>query len=828
MATIPHRAGILRILSYSVLLALVLALPASSAPAPAVVSGTISTLDGKVRLPGVVVQLVGQAGEPIGETVTDASGHYKLEAPKAGQYRLKTSIEGFHTAEQPVQLVEGAARTADIDLKLIEIEQTVNVTPTADTPMNLAKPLAPAESIDGRTLNASAMSSGSVAAELRWLPGVSAYGREWAIKGGRPNQIGLQVEGAQFVDPAAGTSPIQLPGDAVNSIEVLANPYAVEFGRFSSGVIVVSTRTGQNKWSATVNNFLPAFILKRGAGPFRIIGIESFDPRIAIGGPIVKNKLFLAQSTQFQYESTEVASRPQDQRSTSTSISSYTRLDYVVSTKNTLSGTFTLAPENSNQFNLSTFDPPEVTADLTQRVYRFGVSDTAQLPRAMVLETLAHVTYYRTAVDGHGTATDMILAPEENRGIYYNRQNRRSSAWQVNASLSKFANGWSGEHLMKAGVDLMHSRLSGDLFVRPIDILRENGTLARREVSGGAVGEFDATDVAAFIQDRWHVSNNLLLEYGVRLERDGVAGRVNTIPRVGAAVALDKRRNATIRGGWGYFYERTPLMTALFPRQADITETTYQADGVTPIGPAVVFTHQLGEHLETPRSSTWNIGYEHRLTPWASVRANVLQREGRHELTLDASQSGARGLIMLSSTGRSSYRDAEVGGHFKRGTSLDVDLSYTHSQSQADLNDAYGYYLSLTANPIVQANAYGPTDRDSPDRFVGRARATVKRDWTFELAGEARTGFPYSAVDARLEFVGPRNSLRFPTVATVDASVEHRFRFGRFQPWIGLVVINALNSFSPEDVQSNVTSPAFGYFYSSPIRQVRITVHFHP
>jgi hypothetical protein len=102
------------------------------------------------------------------------------------------------------------------------------------------------------------------------------------------------------------------------------------------------------------------------------------------------------------------------------------------------------------------------------------------------------------------------------------------------------------------------------------------------------------------------------------------------------------------------------------------------------------------------------------------------------------------------------------------------------------------------------------------------------KDWVFELAGEIRTGFPYSAVNEQLDFVGDRNSLRFPTVKTVDASVEHRFRFGRFEPWLGLVFINALNSFNPGDVQRNVASPAFGYFYSSTIRQVRITVHFHP
>ena len=115
---------------------------------------------------------------------------------------------------------------------------------------------------------------------------------------------------------------------------------------------------------------------------------------------------------------------------------------------------------------------------------------------------------------------------------------------------------------------------------------------------------------------------------------------MNTIPRVGAAVALDKDRNATIRGGWGYFYERTPLMTGAFPQLADVADTSYAADGVTPLGPPVVFTHKLGADLQTPRSSTWNLGYEHRVTPWASLRANFLQREGRHELVLDTTQDG--------------------------------------------------------------------------------------------------------------------------------------------------------------------------------------------
>jgi hypothetical protein len=803
---------------------------ASAGPsAGGVISGTVTTLDGKVRLPGVVITLTSPSGAPAGETVTDEQGAYRLEVSAGGRYQIRTNIEGFHQANQLVDIVVGSTRIVDLDLRLIEIQQSVDVTPTNDSPLDLSKPLSPAESIDGRRLSSSALVSGSVAAELRWLPGVEPYGREWAIKGGRPNQIGLQVEGAQVVDPASGTSPVQLPGDAVNSIQVLANPYAVEFGRFSSGVIVVSTRSGINKWTATVNNFLPGFILERGGNPLKPIGIESFNPRIAIGGPILKDRLFLAQSTQLNYDSREVASRPQDQRSVSKSVSSFTRLDYVVNSRNSLTGMFTLAPESTNSVNLGTFDPPEVTADLNQRVYRAGVIDTAQLPHAMVLETLAHFTRYHSEVDGHGTATDMNIAPEGNSGIYYAKETRVSDAWQVSSTLSKFVSGLWGEHLLKAGLDVLRAGFSGQRDFRPVNLLREDGTLTRRFTSAPSQIAFSSTDGAMFVQDRWHLTNRLLLELGLRFERDGVFDQFNLTPRLGAAFALDEARNATIRGGWGFFYERTPTLAGVFQNISPFAETAYAADGKTPLGPPVVYAHTFEGQRETPRSSTWNIGYEHKLRPSLSIRVNHLERDGRRELILDSRTiSATQGVLELESTGRSRYRDTEAGFHYTHGPALDADVSYTHSSSLADLNDAFGYFLNLTANPVVRGNQFGPTDTDAPDRLVGRVRALAGRNWTFEVAAEIRSGFPYSAVNQELEFVGARNSLRFPLSKSLDASIERRFRIGRFEPWIGFVFVNALNLFNPSDVQRNVASPLFGSFYSAPVRQIRLTVHFHP
>jgi hypothetical protein len=798
-----------------------------SPAAKAVVTGTVSTADGQIRLPGVLLRLSSPAGAAIGEAVSDDKGQYRIEAPRSGTYRLATEIQGFEPTEQTVDLTSGPPRVLNLGLRLVAFEQSIEVKPSSDHVVDVMTGLSPARTIDGRTLANSTVSAGDVGTELRWTPGVTPYGREWAIKGGRPNQIGLQVESAQVVDPAAGTSPVQLPGDAVNAIQILANPYAVEFGDFSSGLIIVSTRSGAARWFVSGNNFTPSFLLKRGANPFSVIGVRSIDPRLAFGGPLIKGRLSLAQSTQVRYSSGEVATRPQSDRRVSKSLSSFTRLDWLVNRRNTLTATIAIAPESTRAATLSTFDPPAATADLTQRVYRIGLSETAQLPHGMVLESLVHLARFESTVNGHGDASAMVLAPEQNGGIYYARQDRQSRVWQASETLSGVVASPLGQHLLRGGVQVMGAEFVGDYAFRPVDIVREDGTLADQQVASPSRLGFSATSAAAFFQDRWLAASRLEFEMGVRVERDGVFDRVNVIPRVGVAIALDDAKRATIRGGYGYFYDRTPLLAGAFAQQSPLVATTYGPDGQM-LRPAVTYAHILGAQPQTARSIAWNIGYEHRLAAGLSVRVNHLQRSGSHELVLQTGQQGATGWIALASTGQSSYHDTEVGAHLQRGTWLDLDASYTRSSSVADLNDAFGYYLSLTANPVVRADGFGPTDTDTPNRLVVRGRAMAGARWAFELAGELRSGFPYSAVDQNLAFVGPRNSLRFPTSGVLDLSVERRLKIKKFQPWVGAAFINPLNLALPVDVQRNITSPAFGSFYRAAFRQIRITVHFHP
>jgi hypothetical protein len=66
----------------------------------------------------------------------------------------------------------------------------------------------------------------------------------------------------------------------------------------------------------------------------------------------------------------------------------------------------------------------------------------------------------------------------------------------------------------------------------------------------------------------------------------------------------------------------------------------------------------------------------------------------------------------------------------------------------------------------------------------------------------------------------------WPTAFRLELGIERRVKFRKWDPWIGVRVLNALNSFLPTDVQSNVASPAFGDLYNSEFRRLMFQFRF--
>jgi hypothetical protein len=203
----------------------------------------------------------------------------------------------------------------------------------------------------------------------------------------------------------------------------------------------------------------------------------------------------------------------------------------------------------------------------------------------------------------------------------------------------------------------------------------------------------------------------------------------------------------------------------------------------------------------------------------------MIDRTGVNELIVVPIRTPASGQLLLESTGRSSYREAEASVHFTHDHGIDLNVSYTRSAARGDLNSLATYFDAIMW-PVIGQNAYAPASADVPNRLLARGRAMPTERWLVIGIFDWRSGLPYSDVNETLDFVGARNGHRFPAYARTELGIEHRFKIFHYQPWIGVRAYNAFSVFLPTDVQANIASPAFGTFYNSEYRQFRIQVRF--
>jgi hypothetical protein len=507
--------------------------------------------------------------------------------------------------------------------------------------------------------------------------------------------------------------------------------------------------------------------------------------------------------------------------------STFTRVDANLSPKHSLMTTSGFFPRVSTDANLGTFTPPLATVDQHSKVNHGAFTERALWTDSLFSETTVQMHHYTNDVTPRGTLP-MELQPETTNGNFYNAQHRSTNTYQWIESVSGSNNAWGGLHLYKFGIDLLHSDYNGTSASDPVLIERSgpNGTLARRLDFGPATTQaVSSTDVALFLQDRIQPTTRWYAELGGRIDRDGIIDRFNATPRIGTAVLLNESGTSVVRGGYGLFYERTPSTVGAFSGFENAVDTRFAADGVTPLGPPILFLHTVSPDLRTPRSRTWDVAYDYRANTHWAFHLGFIDRAGSNELIVSPITTPSSGELLLESTGQSSYRSAEASVHFTHSHGVDVTLSYSRSVARGDLNSLASYF-DVMMWPIIGRNAYAPTNADVPNRFLARGRAMPTQRWLLVGIFDWRSGLPYSVVDEYLDFVGARNALRFPPYARTELGIEHRFKIFRYQPWIGVRAFNAFDKFLPTDVQANISSPAFGTFYNSEYRQLRIQIRF--
>ncbi|HEU5239035.1 MAG TPA: TonB-dependent receptor, partial [Pyrinomonadaceae bacterium] len=487
--------------------------------------------DQRKALAGVVASLTGERLGKKLQSISDEEGRYDFPGLIAGEYLVSVELTGFKKYEQKISVQIDATVEQDLLLQPETVSASVTVkqdpTDAGKTDTNApgvltATALRDAPLIDQKFQDA-----------LPLLPGV-VRGPDGTlnIKGTRPSQSGILVSSLNVTDPVTGNPAIELPLEAVETVNVYSNPYSAEYGKFTGAVTAIETRSGSNKLRYLLTGTLPRPRLRDG----HIYGIGAATPRIAVGGPIKKDKLFFFQSVEYRFVRNNVPSLedldlPSDIKRES--FDSFSRLDWVINSEHRLTVSFSLFPQKFDYFNLNTFNPIETTANAHQRGWFLALNEQAAFKSGALLQSSFSAKEFDGDIFGN-SGSPYRIAPQRNFGGWYDRQHRDSRRYEALEIYNFAPQKWHGTHSLKAGLNYSHTSFSGTETSQPVTIVRADGTRYQLIdfVGGGFLGQ-KQNEYSAFVQDKWELNGRVTFDAGLRFDRDQLGANNNFAPRIG-------------------------------------------------------------------------------------------------------------------------------------------------------------------------------------------------------------------------------------------------------------------------------------------------------
>jgi hypothetical protein len=390
LVMITVRFVLINLVGWGLSLTLAAGHAAAAQQSSAAVAGTVSVAgpDGPpVVMPGVTLTMTCSSGEPRTD-VSDEQGSFRFPDAATGTCSIVAALQGFKSVTKIIALKPGETAAVSLQPELDTVREEVTVSAKADTAAD--SPIAAhVERMTDDIMRTAPLASERFQDALPLIPGV-VRGPDGLlnINGTRSNQIGLTFNSASGTDPVTGEDAIELPIDAVSSVQVRGSAYAPEFGLSAGAVTTVETLRAGDAWHTTVNDLEPR--VRRRGGVFR--GVESFSPRVTIGGPIVSGSLSVLQSMQYEYSQTHVPSLPPFESDTKLeSFASFSRADWRVSPTNHVTGSAIASPRKTTYAGLNTFNPQEVTPNIKNHSVLGSASDQIIIGVAGVLETRVSV-----------------------------------------------------------------------------------------------------------------------------------------------------------------------------------------------------------------------------------------------------------------------------------------------------------------------------------------------------------------------------------------------------------------------------------------------------
>jgi hypothetical protein len=492
-------------------------------------------------------------------------------------------------------------------------------------------------------------------------------------------------------------------------------------------------------------------------------------------------------------------------------------------------------PLRQQNADINALVPQPASNDLNQKGIAVGLTDRYQFGSGAIFSTIAQYIRFDSNAHGQGPA-DMLVTPQGWGGNFFNQWSRKGKEFQLVSAYQFAEKHWLGRHEVHLGVDFDHRSYTGISSSNPVQVLRQDGTLAQ-EITflPGTAQNASDTAVAEFLQDHWVLNSDWAIDLGARLSNETKGWSAAVAPRAGVAFSPGKDGKTVIRTGVGLFYNLLPLLAGDFAANPARVITPFDAAGL-PSGPPVTYTNAYAGRMNpltasalpsqpgtTPRNLTWNIGAERELRKNMFLRVGYIDSHTTYLFAVNpfTAAPGAQSYLALTNTGSSHYRELESRVHFTLHRNDEVSVSYIWSRTRGDLNNLSSVLIPF-AQPVIRHNAYGILPYDVPNRVVTWGIVSLPRGFKFSPIADIHTGYPYSNIDTLQNYVGTPNGQRFNSFFTLDVKLYREFRIpflgsehGRGKAHhvrLGIYSLNVTNHGNFNAVYNNVTAPNFGQF----------------
>ncbi|MCL5744256.1 MAG: TonB-dependent receptor, partial [Acidobacteria bacterium] len=603
--------------------------------------GTVTDATGGVVLDAKISAANPAFPQPL-ETVSDSQGKYLLPQVPIGTYAVTVSKVGFATVRQQQVVVNlGSRVTYNPKLEIGQVNQIVEVTAVSvslDTTSSRTSTNIGAQEFEGlpkgHTFNSILALAPGVRQEVKnGGAGVGGY----QVDGASGSENSFVVDGVDVSDVRRGSLRAQsaIPLEFIQEVQVKSGGFEAEYGGATGGVINVATKGGSNMfhgqgyiqwtnsamnasdrgyWQRSVANAAVAEFLKPKEDDYRIL-----YPGGAIGGPVIKNRIFFFGSLAPELEHTDrsiaytsgTRSFSQDQKR----YYGLGRIDYAATTKLQLNGSYIWSPTKINGY-LATRDPriaapaqdlsiqggyapaQAVTASAVYTVtpkfvlsgrygYRYmnDKGGSGAVGGNYGLSTAPYITYQDSALSIPGLP-DNVKFGNGYRNVNSTLANLKDITTRHNVYLDGTYT--FGKHTFKGGYNL--ARLSNDTlndYTNGRFLMYWGESYSRaaiKDVRGAYgyytwedgvknIGNVNSRNQGFYLQDAWRVNSRLTLNLGIRFESEflppykaEVKGRkvANPIsfdwaskvaPRIGGAWDVNGDGKWKVYGSYGLFYD---------------------------------------------------------------------------------------------------------------------------------------------------------------------------------------------------------------------------------------------------------------------------------